>query len=754
MSKGTEIRVSNTSGEGSLKKYSEFIARKQGLRVVIIVILMLLATAVFLSFLSARSMKKVVADEFNSQQLELARHAAGILTEKFKILKRELITLGLSPSIQYFEAVSWANRMKISLSTVKEYGVTRIILINAEGTEAYSTAYPDEVLVEKRAYRQQDFFKWCRQRQNKARVYAGIVKRGVPENLEPTFIKLLATPVYQVSTDEAYPVPTGKFSGVLVFLLDVGLFTRQAVAHIRSGKTGYAWIIDERGNFLYHMDSDFIGENAFEVRSTKDPHISFSKINLIQKDKMLQGEEGTSWYISGWHRGETGKMKKLIAYAPVYIGAGNKKPMWSVAVVAPIREVEDTVHSVYVRQSLMQGAIIGAVIIVLVFFIVMERTWLRTLEIVVRDKTKDLEQYAKRLRSSEERYRSLIESAEDMIYTVDKECKILSVNKYYERITGKRAEYIIGKSILDALQYQDPEAICRILRKVLETSKSVSREELVRIGEKDYWLDTKYKPFYTSGDRIGAVLVIARDVTEHKSMEAQLFHAEKLASLGSLSAGVAHEMNNPIAIILGFTEMLLERFPEGSKEHDILNTIERQGNNCKRIVENLLAFARLPQKSTIETDVLDDLQKVVNVVMNTLLTKKIDLKTDIEEDLPAVKGDSQQLEQVFLNIINNAVAAMDGGGTLTVSARHIHDKVCIDFKDTGHGISPENMDKIFEPFFTTKKVGEGTGLGLSVSYGIVKKFGGDIQVKSKVGNNRGTTFTVLLPVAGSENMHS
>lgn len=168
MKNGIEIRVSNTSGEGSLKKYSEFIARKQGLRVVTIVILMLLATAVFLSFLSARSMKKVVADEFNSQQLELARHAAGILTEKFKILKRELITLGLSPSIQYFEVVSWANRMKISLSTVKEYGVTRIILINAEGTEAYSTTYPDEALVEKRAYRQQDFFKWCRQLETKA----------------------------------------------------------------------------------------------------------------------------------------------------------------------------------------------------------------------------------------------------------------------------------------------------------------------------------------------------------------------------------------------------------------------------------------------------------------------------------------------------------------------------------------------------------------------------------------------------------
>jgi two-component system NtrC family sensor kinase len=252
-------------------------------------------------------------------------------------------------------------------------------------------------------------------------------------------------------------------------------------------------------------------------------------------------------------------------------------------------------------------------------------------------------------------------------------------------------------------------------------------------------------------------LVISRDVTEHKSMETQLFHTEKLASLGSLSAGVAHEINNPIAIILGFTEMLLERFPEGSKEHEILRTIERQGKNCERIIENLLTFARIPQKTTIATDVVEDLQRVVNVVLNTLLTKKVDLKTDIAEELPKVKGDGAQIEQVFMNIINNAVGAMDGGGILTIRARRLNNMVSISFTDTGRGIPPENRDKIFEPFFTTKEVGEGTGLGLSVSYGIVKKFGGDIQVRSRTaeaGGGSGTTFTVLLPLADSENRKS
>jgi signal transduction histidine kinase len=136
-----------------------------------------------------------------------------------------------------------------------------------------------------------------------------------------------------------------------------------------------------------------------------------------------------------------------------------------------------------------------------------------------------------------------------------------------------------------------------------------------------------------------------------------------------------------------------------------------------------------------------------------MVTKNVDLKTDIEETLPMVKADGRQLEQVFLNIINNAVDAMDGRGILTISAHPFNDDmVAISFSDTGHGIPPENMDKIFEPFFTTK--GGGTGLGLSVSYDIVKKFGGDIRVKSQIkekGKESGTTYTVLLPVAHGEN---
>jgi PAS domain S-box-containing protein len=341
-----------------------------------------------------------------------------------------------------------------------------------------------------------------------------------------------------------------------------------------------------------------------------------------------------------------------------------------------------------------------------------------------------------------------------MIYTVDKDCNILSFNRYFANLIKIQDDEIVGQNIQDIIEYKNTENVCPILKHIFEKSETIGREELVSIGNREYWLDTKYKPIMTDEGQESSVLVISRDITEHRRMEEQLFHTEKLASLGTLSAGVAHEMNNPIGVILGFSELLLERFPEDSKEHEILKTIERQGNNCQRIVENLLAFARIPEKATTETDIFDDIQKVVNVVTNTMLTKKVELKRDIKDDLPRVRGDGQQLQQVFLNIINNAVAAMDDdGGTLTIRASLSNDMVRISFTDTGPGIPPENKDKIFEPFFTTKKVGEGTGLGLSVSYGIVSKFGGDIRVMSQTraeGGVPGATFTVLLPVADTE----
>ena len=183
----------------------------------------------------------------------------------------------------------------------------------------------------------------------------------------------------------------------------------------------------------------------------------------------------------------------------------------------------------------------------------------------------------------------------------------------------------------------------------------------------------------------------------------------------------------------------------------MLKTIERQGLNAKKIVENMMSFARLPSGQEEFTDLNRGLENVMELVKNNLLTKKIDLEVRLAPDLPKVRGDAGELQQVFFNLINNAVAAMPGGGRLTVITKinPYTNLVEAIFADTGSGIPQEIGDRIFDPFFTTKKVGEGTGLGLAVSYAIISKYGGNIRFESRAagesaGGSTGTTFFIIL----------
>jgi two-component system NtrC family sensor kinase len=251
---------------------------------------------------------------------------------------------------------------------------------------------------------------------------------------------------------------------------------------------------------------------------------------------------------------------------------------------------------------------------------------------------------------------------------------------------------------------------------------------------------------------IFAYEIISRNITGRKAIEDRMINVEKLASIGTLAAGVAHEINNPMAVILGFTEHLLDQTESLPEVHDTLQIIEDEGLRCKKIVENLLTFARIPEVSETTAELNGLLEKTLTVVKNTLLTKKIRLETSLAPSLPRVKGDPQELQQVFINLINNAADAMRGGGALKVVTTLSPDgkRVAIEFMDTGAGIPREAQAKIFDPFFTTKKTGLGTGLGLSMSYGIITKFGGNIIFTSypveEYPDKHGTTFTVYLPI--------
>jgi two-component system, NtrC family, sensor kinase len=272
------------------------------------------------------------------------------------------------------------------------------------------------------------------------------------------------------------------------------------------------------------------------------------------------------------------------------------------------------------------------------------------------------------------------------------------------------------------------------------------------ISNSEIWLSTGYSLIAGGTGKTPAVLAISRDVTERKRTEERMYHTEKLASLGTLAAGVAHEINNPLAVILGFTDILLEKAPQDSESSEMLKTIEKQANNAKRVVENLLSFARYRDIKEELVDINESIEEVLRVVGNSLRVNRVTVVKHLAWDLPRFKGDSRQIEQVVLNIINNAVYAMKGSGALTIATgtAEIGNSVEIRITDTGTGIKKEHRGKIFDPLFTTKGVGEGTGLGLSVCYAIVSKYGGSITFETRTADEGppvGTTFIVTLPAA-------
>ncbi len=236
---------------------------------------------------------------------------------------------------------------------------------------------------------------------------------------------------------------------------------------------------------------------------------------------------------------------------------------------------------------------------------------------------------------------------------------------------------------------------------------------------------------------------------ELESRQAQLLQSRKMASLGTLTSGVAHELNNPLNNISLTAETLLMDYKDlpDQEMEDLLKEIMEQAERGSHVVKNLLEFSRTNrgggQLSPIKPREL--IEGTLKLVKNQLLVSGIELETHYDEGLPLLKGKRHDLEQALLNILVNAIQAMPGGGRITVRASRTDEMVCLEIADTGVGIKQEDLNHIFDPFFTTKPVGQGTGLGLSLTYGIIRSHGGHIEVKGAEG--KGTTFSIYLPIA-------
>jgi len=231
---------------------------------------------------------------------------------------------------------------------------------------------------------------------------------------------------------------------------------------------------------------------------------------------------------------------------------------------------------------------------------------------------------------------------------------------------------------------------------------------------------------------------------ELRSTQNQLFQSEKLASLGKLAAGVAHEINSPLTGILTYSSLLLKSKEDKDPEKEDLEVIVNETNRCKKIIKGLLEFARQTTPEKTLSDINEVIEKSIDLISHQASMQSVRIDKKIKPDLPEIMIDVGQIQQVFINLLLNAIESMPEGGTLTVSSAIENRMVAVSFADTGIGIPEENLSRIFDPFFTTKDQGKGTGLGLSVSYGLIERHRGKLEVKSKKG--KGTTFTVKLPI--------
>ena len=668
-----------------------------------------------------REMKQTVGRQFNAEQLVIARGIQRFVQREMERLKKELSLLADEIDSSLADPARCKPMVDRCFARVVAAGVWRV-QVAAYGSDQIWEFLPDAPVAVRASGPLSDF-----------------------SQDEPDTETIAVSPPSVRDQSIFMEMTTVSRGGCrVVFAVNISRLLTPFVKDVRSGKSGYAWIIDGDGIFLYHPRAEFVGLDAFRARQLRNPDISYDRINRIQREKMLRGAEGAGWYLSDWHRGLTGLIRKFIAYCPIRI-ATDPSQIWSVAVVAPVTEIEQAVQRASRRQMLMQGLVIVVIICGACALLWLEVQWSDRLGQRVVQRTDELKQ-------SEERYRSLVESAEDLIFVVDARHRIQSMNSFTAAFLGGRIQDFLHKPLASMFPARPAAIQRRVVDRVQCYGKTVKEEMEIPMGRHSVWLSAKYMPLKKSSGQVNAVLCIARDITENKQLERQLINAEKLASLGTLAAGIAHEINNPIGVILGFCDILIRKTPEKSQARDDLKIIERQAMHCKDVVANLLSFARFEPADTPWTAINACIHDILKVVRHTLKINQVKLSTDLAAGLPPVCGDTRQLQQVFLNLINNAMAAMTDGGTLSISTglSRSGDRVVIHVADTGAGIDNSHMDRIFEPFFTTKPEGEGTGLGLFVSYGIIAKFGGTLSCSSARSTaralSRGTTFTIKLPV--------
>jgi two-component system sensor histidine kinase HydH len=599
-------------------------AFRLSLTIVVIVAGAILLSTLFYTFWQRlnKQVEIILRDQFNQQQLMLARKIADNVESYFDFLENALLGYaGLFQTIPHDERTIDAS-LEERFARHKRFGLLQITRYNSEGegVQSYSTS-PKPPPVSSLAL-PADYLKWAQNPGQRGRLFLSqTFDYSGPPWTGRRVMRFIA-PLYWGKTL--------KFAGVLEFLIDPFFICGKVIADVRSGETGYAWIIDQNLIMLAHYEKDFVGHEAMQIRIARNPQIIFRGLRELHAN-LLAGKEGVTEYDSGWHRQKLGQMPKLAAYTPIRFNKGlivgvtevedPAHNMWGVCVVAPVTEVYGSINQVLHQELFLVG----------LFFLV-----------------------------------------------------------------------VLGAS-------------GGLIGLALFWNKSLTRQ-----------VELKTEELMESQER--------------------LLHSERFAAVGEAAAYVSHEIKNPLMVIGGLANQVERRLSEDPSAQEKLRVIQKEVQRLESFLGELRDFLRPAPPSRKIID-LNQVMKDVKALMGDAIQEKgIILEERLEPNLPPLEADPNQLEQVLLNLLKNALEATESKGKIMLSSGTSDAQVWFAVQDTGKGMSEDVQEKIFHPFYTTKH--KGTGLGLAVINKIVTDHHGTITVDSVAGS--GSTFTVRLPKKGAD----
>lgn len=673
---------------------------------IILALIAVISVLITLNFFFQQSLQMEIAEQFNRQQLLLSRSIADNIESFIHHEEEELLLISHLLSETDIRSDRDASKIEEKLKLVRKESIDeKLGVINMRGDMLFLQGHRNVVLPHI-----PDILK-----------KAGSMKSSTTGVLEISSVVYVISPVYRQNRP-AY----------VAFLWTSIDNIAQSLSHFRAGENDYAWMMDKSGKLLYHpIQPSMMGKNLYKADST----CFKCHMNFDLEKRIIEGRANSF----GRYIAPSGQ-DKIIAFSTI----PNEDLPWIIAVSSPYSEVTRTTkHSMELYSYLIVSIFISTSIVSLAL-IIFNKNRIKA-EAVAR-RGEELEHYAVQLEerviertselsSEKEKLNTILGAIGGGIVLVSKEGKIQWANQMIRDMAGID---VIGKTCEDFCQdcsltenYVDDHIDTVILTNLF--------------NQKGKYFQVTTAPVKGDDGELHGFIRLIQDVTEMKEMEEQIIHSEKLAAIGRLAAGIAHEIGNPLTSIFSFVQILREIEEEDEFKKESLETISFHINRISEILKQLSGFTKMPAGEAKLRPVNEIIETAINLIHYDKKAKDVLFVKELSSGLPEILVDANHLSQVFVNLMLNAVDAMIEGGTLTVRSFISDGSIAVQFQDTGIGIAKDDLSKIFDPFYTTKE--KGTGLGLAVSYNIIKKMNGTLSVESSEG--MGTTFTILLPLEKS-----